>query len=486
MKKKCFGIKTKKTDKFDVKDVLARCFLCESITPNRVLNLLDVLQKETLPMYLFVSKTSKEIEELREKVDRGEEIAPMMREKWGEWHLQFDDLPTEEDFEYVEMAFGLTQGDLFGMNIVGQGVENENWQKELMKKEDGIKSAKELAAYVKQYIKGQDAAIELLSVPFYQHLDSKRKGYTCRIKSPAIVMGPTGVGKSEMLRVFGQACDCPVVRINSSEITPTAWRGLHVSDVLAKALNSQVSLKDLEYAVVVFHEFDKIVHYNRQVVSTNGSDADMDLMRDIMRLFETDHHLHLEGPLGSDMMSQGGVELPVDNLLIVFDGAFHGIENIVKKRLNIGTAVGYGQTKKDEYAGVNLQSLVVTEDLVKWGYMPELMGRIGEIVVMNPLSADMIYEIMVGAKDNVLQMHVDYCAHNNVELRFSEDALRQIALEAYKSGLGFRNVKTLLSKVLNRLYFDLPATTPSNKVVVEITKDYVLNHINGKQMVQGN
>ena len=156
---------------------------------------------------------------------------------------------------------------------------------------------------------------------------------------------------------------------------------------------------------------------------------------------------------------------------------------IIKKRLNIGRSIGYSQVQSNKYEGINLQKLVTNEDLMQWGYMPELLGRIGECIVMNPLTSDVIYEIMTSAKDNILQSHIDFCSNNNVDLVFEEDAIRYIAAEAHKSGLGFRNVNTLLSKVLNRLYYDLPeGTNPKKKLIINISKDYVMQNINVKQL----
>lgn len=467
MEKLCFGIKVKKTSMMDEMDVAARLFLCPSIAPEHAVHVLNLLSKGEISLEKFVEKTEKEIQELLQKKENGEDIVPMMRDKWVKWTKFFFHEPTADDYDFLERCFGLTQCDLFGMMVA-----------ESQKK---FSNAKSLADYVKKYIKGQDEAIEQLAVPFYQHLDSKRKQYTCKIKSSAIIMGPTGVGKSEMLRLFGEACDCPVIRINSADVTPTSWRGSSITDMLVKAINDTVTVKDLEYAVVVFHEFDKIVHYGQKIVGNNGTDMDADMMRDIMRLFETNHHLHLEGKFDSNIMSQTSYELPVDNLLIIFDGAFSGIENIIKKRLNIATTVGYSKEKQQVYEGVNLQKMVTKEDLQKWGYSVELLGRIGNVVVMNPLSEDVIYEIMTSAEGNVVQSHIDYCLHNNIHLHFEEDALRFIATEAYKSGLGFRNVKTLLSTALNSFYFDLPETTEMEQLDVEITKDYIARNIHVKQ-----
>lgn len=463
-----FGINIRKNKKFDVNDICARLFICPRISPEHATKMLNMLVDGKLSIESFINKTDSYIEELSRQKEIGDDIPHIMNNKLAAWEKVFN-TPTQKDYKYLEKKYGFTQNDLFG-NTVEENVAP-------------VKSAKEMASFVRQYIKGQDEAIDKLAVPFFLHLDSKRKQYISKLKAPVLVMGPTGVGKSEMFRIFGKVCDCPVIRINTSEIVPAAWKGLHITDILAREINNDVTIKDLEYAIIVFHEFDKLTHFGQKIVGSNGTDMDTDMMRDIMRLFETDHSLHLENGFDAQNMSARSYRLPVDNLLIVFDGAFSGIDEIIKKRLNIGRSIGYSQTQSNKYDGVNLQRLVTTEDLIQWGYMPELLGRIGECVIMNPLTSDVIYEIMTSAKDNILQSHVDFCSKNNVDLRFEEDAIRYIAAEAHKSGLGFRNVRTLLSKALNRLYYDMPEETSAKKKhVINISKDYVMQNINVKQL----
>lgn len=474
-----FGLHIAKNDKFDaLQDIAARLFICPRISPEHATRMLDMLVNGKLSIESFIDRTDTYIEELSRQKEIGDDIPYIMNNKLDAWERTYK-APTQKDYEYLEKTFGFSKEDLHGTAAIGTA--KDTIKESVTDSTTLVKSAKEMAAYVKQFIKGQDEAIDKLSVPFYQHLDSKRKQYTSKIKTPVLVMGPTGVGKSEMFRIFGKICDCPVIRINSSEIVPAAWRGLHISDILAREINDNVTIKDIEYAIIVFHEFDKLTHFGQKIVGSNGTDMDTDMMRDIMRLFETDHSLHLENGFDAQNMSARSYRLPVDNLLIVFDGAFSGIDEIIKKRLNIGCSIGYSQTQSNKYDGVNLQRLVTTEDLIQWGYMPELLGRIGECVVMNPLTSDVIYEIMTSAKDNILQSHVDFCSKNNVDLRFEEDAIRYIAAEAHKSGLGFRNVRTLLSKALNRLYYDMPEeTSAKKKYVISISKDYVMQNINVK------
>ena len=127
--------------------------------------------------------------------------------------------------------------------------------------------------------------------------------------------------------------------------------------------------------------------------------------------------------------------------------------------------------------------MVTKEDLEEWGYLSELLGRISDIVVMNPLSKDDIFEIMKSSKDNIVGSHIDYALRNNIDLHFSDDALRAIAEEAYKSGLGFRNVKALLAKVMNSIYYNNISSNGSQESKsVNIDKEYIVSklHTNHK------
>lgn len=463
-----FGLKFKSNPDYDAKNIAARLFLCPRLRPELVKGILERLSNGLMSASAVETMTNGSIKDLRIRLETEGNLSAVMCNHLEVWSNAFH-APSEKDYAYLEKQFGFKKADLFGPESVSPT--------------SCFNSAKELADYVKQYIKGQNHAIEQLSVPFFQHLDSKRKNYTCRIKTPVLLMGPTGIGKSEVLRVFAKACDCPVIRINTSEVVPTGWRGMHISDVIARELSDTVTIKNLEYAVIVFHEFDKITHYGQTIVGSTGSDLDTDMMRDIMRLFETEHSLHIEDGFDKENMNTKSYKLPVDNFLIIFDGAFHGIESIIKRRLKIGSTIGFTPASQDQFADTNLQTLVTNEDLIMWGYMPELLGRIGEVVVMNPLTQDVIYEILTSAKESILQSHIDYCSKNNINLHFTDEALHYIAGEAQKSGLGFRNVKTILSKALNRLYFEMPeAGTSDAKQTIEISKDYVMKSICGKQL----
>lgn len=454
----------------------------------------------------FISPDFLDIDKrLKRKVDKREDISDYILNRHNAWTEVFDDLsdddfhfiaelldinedrlvspPSEEELLEYMASIGFERDDDDDDNDDDDAMDNLPDKRreqirvnELDQMPITVRCAKDLANLAKQYIKGQDRAIEQLAVPFFQHLDSAAKGYTCNIKSSVLMMGPTGVGKSELLRIMGKMCDCPVIFINTSEVRPSGWRGIHISDMIARELNNGVSIDRLKYAVIVLDEADKITKYGCHIVADNHLDEAYDMMRDIMKLLDVGHTLHLENGMNMSTGAPNIVELPVDNLLIVFNGAFQGIDDIIKRRLNISRSIGYGQSAATEVA--NVMDRVTADDLKQWGYIPELIGRIGEIVVLNPLTSETILEIMKSAKGNIVNSHVDYALRSNVELQFTDDALRVIAEEAYRSGLGFRNVKSLLSKTLNPLYYEMTDERDEESPrCVSIDRDYVLSRL---------
>ena len=168
---------------------------------------------------------------------------------------------------------------------------------------------------------------------------------------------------------------------------------MNLTDILSKEMEKYDDAFKLRYAVLVFHEFDKITHYGNNVNKGSAMASDMDMIRDIMRLFEKEHPLRVE--VRKNYRTQYS-ELPADNFLIIFDGAFYGIDEIVKKRLNVNKTIGFTNNSNND--NVNYQKLVVQDDLLEWGYTPELLGRIGDVIALNPLSTDVIFDILKTAK----------------------------------------------------------------------------------------
>ena len=440
----------------DYREVAARIFLSPKIPCEKVVGVINSLENERMSIDSFLRRTNAQIQLLREK---DEDIKDKMIYRIDDWPMTFGILEAE-DWVNIFEKFGFTYDDLYSSN--NNSIE--------------ISSAEELANYVKQYICGQDDAIDQIAIPFWQHLESKKNGTCSAIKTPVLLIGETGCGKTELYRRFSEICsnECPVVRINSSDITPQSWKGTHICDAFLNALKSGVKMQDLEYAIVVFNEFDKITHYGSKITSDKGADMDKDMQRDIMRLFERDSSL-----INTDdnpLSQYNGLQLSVNNLLVVFDGAFNGIEEIIQQRCN-AKSIGF-VNQRIIPTKTSWMKRICEKDLEEWGFFPELTGRIGTICVLNPLTTELMMKIMLSTKDSILQAHIDYCRQHNVQLVFTDDAIRCIAERAYDSGLGFRNVKTLLARCLSSMYFKMKSTADGHEQLVNVDREYVEKVLN--------
>ena len=421
---------------------------------------LDEFEKELLGLIDKEQKTSSD-SDLHNQESGTEDFGPLFAQeltdnrpsfewfhrRWKNWTQTFGESPSESDYQFLRSEKSFLCDHL-----------PENMY-DIVPRE--IHSPRDMANYVKQFVIGQDHAIEQLSVSFFQHFLDVKNDSIGKVKQPVLLMGATGTGKSEIIRRFVQLCDCPIVRINTNDVVPTSWRGAHIGDHISSVMREGYDENDMQKAVIVFHEFDKLSHKNQRIVGSNSCDFDIDMMREIMRLFETGHPLRFKA---GEPFSEDWVTLPTDNMLIVFDGAFHGLSDIIRKRLQRGTSqIGFGnQTSTDE---TDWLSKVGYKDLIEWGFFPELLGRIGQIIPLSPLSEDTIVKIMHDAKESVFDDHRAFCNSNHIELDFSEGALRLIARQAFATGLGFRSVKTLLARVLNPVYYNIDISHTSTTLV---------------------
>ena len=454
--KYCLGIEFKNdtVQGMDYREVAVRIFLCPTISCKRVNAVVKSLETGKMSIDTFLKRTDSQILRLREQ-NEDDNILDLMVDRIEDWPMDFG-FPDKEDWAYITKLFGFTYKDLYVHDTTS----------------DIISSAEEMADYVKQNVFGQDEVINLLAVPFWQHLESKRDGMCSSIKTPVLIMGPTGSGKTEIYRRFAEICgDCPIIQISSNEITPMSWKGIHITDYFLNKLKSGVKKEELEHAVLVFDEFDKITHFNNRITSDKGADMDADLQRDIMHILDRDFiTIFDDNPLSHSQYN--GLQLSTKNLMIVFAGAFSGIEDIIKRRCNAGKAIGFVNQGGTQIQ-TNWMKQVCEKDLEEWGLFPELIGRLGSICVLNPLTSDMMMRIMSSAKESVLQAHIEYCKQHNVNLVFTDEAIRYIAELACNSGLGFRNVKTLLARCLSPMYFQMGRAIENHEQLVNVDKAYV-------------
>lgn len=307
-------------------------------------------------------------------------------------------------------------------------------------------SPREMADEVKQYVVGQDEAIEKLAVLFYQHYLSVKTGKPNIVKSCSVLIGETGVGKTEIFRRFAEIIDCPIIRINSAEFVPNGWKGNTLSAVIGSYLNKYTE-RELEKAIIIFSEIDKIVHHKTSERSDKSMDYDIDVCREIMKFADEDTTMQISGDFSSHSIHVSGIQ-------ILLDGAFYGLSDIIKRRVNKKEKELYQQSNKHEEDNYYLPQ-VCSQDLLDYGFPPELLSRIGMYIVLNKPDATFIKNVLTYAKDNVLERHIAFCNQHGIELTFSDDAIMAICQICANSTLGVRYANTIVTEVLNSMYFAL-------------------------------
>jgi ATP-dependent Clp protease ATP-binding subunit ClpX len=328
-------------------------------------------------------------------------------------------------------------------------------------------SPREMADEVKKYVVGQDEAIEQMAVIIYQHYLWVKTGKPNMVKSCAVLIGETGVGKTEILRRYAEIIDCPFIRINSAEFVPNGWKGNTLSAVIGSYLNKYTE-RELEKAIIMFSEIDKIVHHKTSERSDKSADYDMDVSREIMKFADEDTTMQISGEFSSHSIRVSGIQ-------ILLDGAFYGLSDIIKRRVNKKEKELYQKSNKHEEDNYYLPQ-VCSQDLLDYGFPPELLSRIGMYIVLNKPDATFIKNVLTYAKDNVLERHIAFCKDHGIELSFSDDAIMAICQICANSMLGVRYANTIVTEILNTVYYtilDASDTTNAEPKKVTITSAMV-------------
>lgn len=349
------------------------------------------------------------------------------------------------------------QIDMNDLDDLDEPDELDESEKKSTVKPRHFKSPREMADEVKKYVIGQDSAIERVATPFFLHVESRQTRTTCYdIKTPFILIGNTGTGKTEILRRFGEISNVPIIHINTADCVPNTWKGTRISDLIGYYINDISDLEKMKYAVLVFNEFDKITHYNQRLVGTNGSDCDFDMQREFLKFFDKGYELVIEKQKNFETKT---FHLPTDNLLLCFDGAFSGMEKIIENRLKLNSgSIGFikqGKTRTKKDISSYLMQQITAEDLKVWGYLPELLDRINTFITMNPMTEELVYQVLTRGSDNICKAHQLQCSKYGIKLEFTEEAYRKIAKMVVESGFGLRSVRRIFSDLMSDIYYNL-------------------------------